>query len=345
MHAKPKRTNKKWTDLLYESSYTPVMAAGIESVSLYLHGFLSVSVVVLFISVIFLFLIMSLSLINIVRRGDLKFIDPRNGEFNNFTFIAGTSAVLLWIEKFSNNYFFTILSSAMLFFTVFYTVSFLFTVLMKRPMIKLAVSTLWLISGIPLLSTSILVLNLARPYNRLPGIELLFITVAYVLAVSFYILVLFLNISRWMRHGVEIERISGATWINVGFGGLISICSYYLMSYYKMPVVLHSIIFGVMLASFSVATLILPFVIFLSISKIRSTHTIKYVPSLWPSVFSISVYSISSIIISRVFGIDLIYDYSLAFGFLSLILLVAYIILLIRLGIIYYSENLPQTKV
>ncbi len=344
MHVKPKRTNKKWADLLYASSYTPVMAAGIESVSLYLHGLLSVSVVVLCISVVFLLVIISRSLINIVGRGNLKFIDPRNGEFNNFTFIAGTSSVLLWIEIFFNGYFFTILSSIMLFFTVLYTILFLFIVFTKHPIIKPAVSTLWLISGIPLLSTSILVLNSVHPYHVLLRIDILFIIVAYVLAVCFYILVLFLNMLRWMRHGVEIERTSGATWINVGFGGLISICSYYLMSYYKMPMAFHSIIYGIMLASFSVATLILPFVIFLSLSKIRSAHTIKYAPSLWPSVFSISVYSISSLMISRVFAIDAIYYYSLAFEFLSLILLVTYIILLIRSGMIYSSENLASDK-
>lgn len=325
--------------VLHRSSYTPVMATGTMSISLYLHGFFTVSLIILGICVIFILIILALSFRNMVVNNDYGFLDPRKENFNNFTFVAGVSIILLRIAFVYSSYWFMIMCNLALIINLSYTIVFLFSFFLRGRISVLQVSTFWLVSGIPLLSTVILITKAGMSYPQILQSEFVIIFLSYILACFFYALILLLNFFRIMTNGLEIERVSGITWINVGFGGLISIVSYYLVSFYHVGNALQTVVSVVLLLSFSVSTVLLPFVVYMSFLRFKSTG-LSYSPSVWSSLFPISIYSISTLIISRVFHSAGVCYYSLSFEYLSLILLVLFLLLLVR----YALHETGKTK-
>ncbi|MCW6168877.1 MAG: hypothetical protein LVQ96_04930 [Thermoplasmatales archaeon] len=313
---------------LYKASYAPVMATGIISISLYAHRFFILSRAVLAICSLFFLVLLSLSVWNSIKSHSLAFIHPKKERFNNFTFLAGLSLLLMRISLISSPFSLFIIGGILFFVVLFYTVAFIAVLLARKRFSVSEASALWLVSEIPLLSTSILLSWLGHVNRGLSNLLVIFILVSYFMAVVFYTPILILNLLRWLRRGIWVEKISGITWITMGFGGLISIASYYLVLYDSLNFQVYKVVYLIMILSFIVASFLLPVITYLSMLKLKASRTYGYNASLWSSLFPISVYSLTSFIFSKICHSPIIYNYSLIFEFLSLVLLVLYILLL-----------------
>ena len=313
---------------LYKASYAPVMATGIMSISLFAHGFFALSLVTLAICILFFLLILSLSVFNVVRSHSLAFMDPKKERFNNFTFLAGLSLVVMRISFIFDPFSLFIIGTILFFVVLLYTIAFIASFAARKRYSVSEASALWLVSGIPLLSTSILLSWLGHVDRDVSGLMVMFILISYFMAVLFYALVLILNLLRWLGNGIEMKKISGITWITMGFGALISIASYYLILYDALNFQVYLLVYLIMISSFIVSSFLLSIVAYLSIIKLKSSKHFGYNASIWSSLFPISVYSMASFIFSKIYHSSVIYNYSLIFEFLSLVLLDLYILLL-----------------
>jgi len=338
---------------LLPAYFALVMATGIISIALFLHGLETAAYILFYLNILFLFTLLGLFIYRLVQFKQQVIADFKSYQKGPgfFTLVAalcivGNQFILLFQYLLAAKILLALAAAAWLFigYGFFYNI----TVTEDKKGLKDGINGTWLVVIVAIQALSVLISFLSEEDSAFVPVYLFVALCFFLLGCVFYLYIMSLIIYRISFFPLNAGELGAPYWINMGATAITTLAgSMLILHVQKVPFIIEILPFlkGFTLLFWAAGTWWIPLLIILGIWR----HVIKkvavplspdgYDPSYWGMVFPLGMYTVCTFRLSEALDIPFLKLIPHYFIYIALFAWVAVMIGLIRTLLSYFKSS------